>query len=72
MYQHFDCGVLCWIGVHLGDLGQTKLTDEQIEAVGDVDILFVPVGGKYTIDSAGAESIIKDIEPKIITQLVAP
>lgn len=51
---------------HLGDLGQTKLTDEQIETIGDIDILFVPVGGKCTIGAHEAMAIIKEIEPKII------
>lgn len=51
---------------HLGDLGQAKLTDEQVEQIGDVDILFVPVGGKYTIDGKEAAEVIKQIEPKII------
>ena len=51
---------------HLGDLGQAKLTEKQIEEIGDVDILFVPIGGKYTINAAEAGDVIKDIEPKII------
>ena len=51
---------------HLGDLGQDKLTDEQVEAIGDIDILFVPVGGKYTIDGEQAVDVIKQIDPKII------
>jgi len=51
---------------HLGDLGQQKLTDEQVEQIGDVDILFIPVGGKYTIDGKEAAEIVKQIEPKII------
>ncbi|MBI2062692.1 MAG: MBL fold metallo-hydrolase [Candidatus Yanofskybacteria bacterium] len=51
---------------HLGDLGQAKLTDEQIEQIGDVDILFIPVGGKYTIDGKEAAEIVKQVEPKII------
>jgi len=51
---------------HLGDLGQAKLTDEQIEAIGDIDILFIPIGGKYTINGVEAEDIVREIEPKII------
>jgi L-ascorbate metabolism protein UlaG (beta-lactamase superfamily) len=51
---------------HLGDIGQAKLTDEQIEAIGDIDILFIPVGGVYTIDGAQAAEIVNEIEPKII------
>ncbi|MBI2669838.1 MAG: MBL fold metallo-hydrolase [Candidatus Yanofskybacteria bacterium] len=54
---------------HLGDLGQAKLNDEQIEQIGDVDILFIPVGGKYTIDGKEAVEVIKQIEPKIIVPM---
>lgn len=54
---------------HLGDLGQSKLIDEQIEAIGDVDILFIPVGGKYTIDGKEAAEVVKQIEPKIIVPM---
>lgn len=52
--------------VHLGDLGQSSLTQEQITQMGEVDILMVPVGGVYTIDSKTAANIIAAIEPKII------
>lgn len=51
---------------HLGDLGQKELTDEQIDAIGDIDILMIPVGGVYTIDSEEAANIINAIEPKIV------
>lgn len=45
----------------------TKLTDEQLEAIGMVDILVVPVGGSgYTIDSTGAAQLVRKIEPKIV------
>lgn len=43
------------------------LTDDQLEAIGMVDIVVVPVGGNgYTLDGTGALSIIKKIEPKIV------
>lgn len=51
--------------VHLGDLGH-KLTDQQVEEIGDVDILMVPVGGNYTIDGKTAVEVAGQIEPKII------
>jgi len=51
---------------HLGDLGQSKLEDEQLEDIGDVDILMIPVGGNYTIDYREATEIIGQIEPKIV------
>lgn len=51
--------------VHLGDLGQHELTEAQIAQIGEVDILFVPVGGTYTIDGKTAASIVSQLEPKI-------
>lgn len=50
---------------HLGDLGDV-LTEEQIERIGKVGILFIPVGGKYTIDAADAVTVISQIEPAIV------
>ncbi|GAI78402.1 unnamed protein product [marine sediment metagenome] len=49
---------------HLGDLGHT-LNSDKLAEIGDVDILFIPVGGFYTINSSQANQIIKDINPKI-------
>jgi len=51
--------------VHLGDLGHT-LNDKQLEKVAGADILFIPVGGKYTIDAKQAVEIISQIEPRIV------
>ena len=51
---------------HLGDFGQDELASEQIEMIGSVDILMIPVGGCYTIDGKQAADIVKQIEPKII------
>lgn len=52
--------------VHLGDLGQTKLTEEQVAAIGQTDILLIPVGDIYTIDAKVASDIVSQLEPKII------
>ncbi len=51
---------------HLGDLGQKQLTDEQLEKIDSVDVLMIPVGGEYTIDSSSAQKIISQIEPRIV------
>lgn len=51
---------------HLGDFGQADLTPEQLETIGDIDILMVPVGGNSTIDAKGAVKVISQIEPRII------
>ncbi len=43
------------------------LTDEQIESIGMVDVMCLPVGGNgYTLDPVGALKVIKKIEPKLI------
>ena len=51
---------------HLGDLGQKQLTDEQLEKIGNVDILMIPVGGQFTISSQEAQRIVSQIEPRVI------
>ena len=50
--------------VHLGDLGD-MLTKSQIEELGVVNVLFIPVGGYFTIDAKVAKDIIRDINPHI-------
>ncbi|MBI3443239.1 MBL fold metallo-hydrolase [Candidatus Woesebacteria bacterium] len=50
---------------HLGDLGHT-LDDKIIDDMGEVDILFIPVGGVYTIGPGEAAEVVQQIEPKII------
>lgn len=44
-----------------------ELTDDELEQIGTVDVLLIPVGGSgYTLDAIGALKIIKKIEPKIV------
>lgn len=50
---------------HLGDLGQKELTSDQLEKIGEIDILMIPVGGVYTIDAAEAIKVMAQVEPKI-------
>jgi L-ascorbate metabolism protein UlaG (beta-lactamase superfamily) len=50
--------------VHLGDLGHS-LTERKLEAIGDIDVLMIPVGGEYTIGPTKAVEIVRAIEPKI-------
>ena len=51
--------------LHCGDLGHI-LNDSLLDEIGEIDILFIPVGGAYTIDASEAEKIIKKIEPSIV------
>ena len=51
---------------HLGDLGQSLLSEEQIARIGEVDVLLCPVGGHYTIDAKTAVKIMNQLEPRIM------
>ena len=55
--------------MHLGDLGQKKLTQEQVEELSGCDVLFIPVGSVYTISGKDAGDVIAQIEPKIIVPM---
>ncbi|MFQ5863401.1 MAG: MBL fold metallo-hydrolase [Candidatus Brocadiales bacterium] len=50
--------------VHLGDLGHL-LSEEQIEAIGTPDILFIPTGGVSTIDYEEAAAVVGQLKPRI-------
>lgn len=44
-----------------------ELSDKQLEEIGLIDLMLVPVGGSgYTLDPAGALKIIKAVEPKVV------
>jgi len=57
----FDGLTVC----HLGDLAQVP-TQTQVEALSNVDILMVPVGGSTSLNAAQAAEIISLIEPYIV------
>ena len=54
---------------HLGDLGQPALRPEQREAIGDVDVLFVPVGGGPTIGGAAAAAVVRELDPRVVVPM---
>lgn len=44
-----------------------ELTDAQLEEIGMVDILFIPVGGAgYTLDGIAAAKVVKSLQPKLV------
>jgi L-ascorbate metabolism protein UlaG (beta-lactamase superfamily) len=51
--------------LHLGDLGH-ELEKETLENIPAIDVLFIPVGGKYTINAATAAKVISSIEPSYV------
>jgi L-ascorbate metabolism protein UlaG (beta-lactamase superfamily) len=50
---------------HLGDLGHV-LTNKQVEELGNVDVLLLPVGGVSTINATPATEIVRQLEPKVV------
>jgi L-ascorbate metabolism protein UlaG (beta-lactamase superfamily) len=50
---------------HLGDLGHV-LNQGQVEALGDVDVLLVPVGAAHTLSLSQASEVISQIEPRLV------
>ena len=61
---HMDDVIFC----HLGDLGH-ELSTHQLDEIGNVDVLFIPVGGGETIGPAEAVSVISQIEPRIVVPM---
>ncbi len=53
---------------HLGDLGHV-LTAEQVEEIGNVDVLLLPVGGVSTINAAMAAEVVRQLEPKAVVPM---
>jgi L-ascorbate metabolism protein UlaG (beta-lactamase superfamily) len=60
----FDGLTVC----HLGDLGHIP-SQTQVEALSDVDLLLIPVGGLHTIDASGAAEVISLIEPRLVVPM---
>lgn len=55
--------------VRIGVLGNIyeKLHEDQLEELGVLDILIVPVGGNgYTLDATGAANLVRKIDPKVV------
>jgi len=55
--------------LHCGDLGQTELNSMQLEAMGKVDVLLLPVGGVYTIDGPQAWKIVEQVKPRTVVPI---
>jgi L-ascorbate metabolism protein UlaG (beta-lactamase superfamily) len=54
---------------HMGDFGQSGLRTEQAEAIGEVDLLFVPVGGGFTIGADQASLIVERLKPRWVVPM---
>lgn len=54
---------------HLGDLGQAALRPEQIEAIGEVDVLFLPAGAGPTIGGESAAEVVRALGPRLVVPM---
>ena len=50
---------------HLGDLGESCCND-LLEKIGKVDVLLLPIGGRYTIDAKQAKKYVEEMQPKLV------
>lgn len=51
--------------VHMGDIG-CELTAPQLDQIRNCDVLLIPVGGHYTIDSKQAFAMTKAVDPHVV------
>ena len=54
---------------HFGDFGQCELRDEQAAAIGEIDLLFLPVGGGPTIGAEQATAIVERLSPRWVVPM---
>ena len=54
---------------HFGDFGQAALRPEQREAIGEVDMVIVPVGGGFTIGAEQAARIVSELSPRWVVPM---
>ncbi len=50
---------------HFGDYGQDQLTDAQLADLRNIDVMFVPAGGFFTIDAPATAALIKQLRPRV-------
>jgi L-ascorbate metabolism protein UlaG (beta-lactamase superfamily) len=54
---------------HFGDFGQSAMRDEQAEAIGQVDLVFLPVGAGPTIGPEQASAIVQRLSPRWVVPM---
>jgi L-ascorbate metabolism protein UlaG (beta-lactamase superfamily) len=54
---------------HFGDFGQSGLRPEQTAAIGEVDLLILPVGGGPTIGAEQASLVVERLSPRWVVPM---
>lgn len=57
-----------WKLAHLGDLGHV-LSPQQVEQIGQVNVLLVPVGGTFTIGPEEAKRVVEQLQPNVVVPM---
>ncbi len=53
---------------HSGDVGE-PFNEDQLDLIGHIDILFVPIGGSYTMGPESAKNVVEQLKPKIVVPM---
>jgi L-ascorbate metabolism protein UlaG (beta-lactamase superfamily) len=54
---------------HFGDFGQAALRPEQQQAIGEIDVLILPVGGGPTVGGEPAAAIVRALRPRLVVPM---
>jgi L-ascorbate metabolism protein UlaG (beta-lactamase superfamily) len=54
---------------HFGDFGQAELRERQRRAIGEVDVLFLPVGDGPTVGGERAAAIVRTLRPRLVVPM---
>ncbi len=52
--------------LNLAHIAEFNMKEEDIEALGEIDILILPVGGSGVLDASEAAKVVNQVEPKIV------
>jgi L-ascorbate metabolism protein UlaG (beta-lactamase superfamily) len=50
---------------HFGDIGQEELNAAQLADLQNLDVLFIPAGGFFTVDAARAAALVSQLQPRV-------
>jgi L-ascorbate metabolism protein UlaG (beta-lactamase superfamily) len=54
---------------HFGDFGQAALRPEQLAAIGEIDVLILPVGDGPTIGGEPAAAVVRALRPRLVVPM---
>lgn len=52
--------------LNLTHIKEWNMKEEEIESLGEIDVLIVPVGGNTVLSASQASKVVNEIEPKIV------